>query len=160
MVENGYEDISSDEQPSMEVSPPATDGSSNGSAADPKRAGLGQLMVGGEDSNYFDLAKEMIRAPGNLDEMMARGRYTAQEAAAMVDILTEADQYQQGHIDTSRVVWLKMGFSVGVEGRGREDAIRASIGTQSWKASLQSMGDRIFGNRSQNNGTGQRDGPS
>lgn len=151
-----------EDMPPADFAPEQSNGNSNDSKpGNSNRAGTGDVFVGSEDSGFFELPKELLKASGDFDELMARARVSDKELAAIIDILTEDDQYHRGSIEPSRVAYLKMAGSIGVNGQARDEAIRAHTGGQSWKSNLMNPLDRMFGTRgSQNNGTGQREGPT
>jgi|25_taG_2_1085351.scaffolds.fasta_scaffold04171_2 phosphate starvation-inducible protein PhoH len=158
MAQETFEEMPPDDYPEHQ---PGQNGHSNGNSPVPnsKRAGTGELFVGSEDSGFFELPKELLQASGNFDELMARGRVSDKELAAIIDMLTEDDQYHRGSIEPSRVAYLKLAGSIGVNGQARDEAIRAHTGGQNWKSNLMNPMDKIFGRGPQANGTGQREGP-
>ena len=133
---------------------------SNGTTSG-KRPSTSQLLVGSEGSDFFDLPKELLRGSGDFAELIPKARFNEEEGAAVLRLLTDEDQYEQGYIDTRQMVYLKALMSMCKDGMAREEALRAHTGGQGWKANLGRVANGFVDNfRSQSNGTAQREGPS
>lgn len=161
MVEDNFGPELKAENPQAETAANGS-GSSNGNGdAHGKRAGLSQIMVGSEGSDFFELSKELLRIPGDFSELIPRARFTPQQGAAALRALTDEDQYEDGYIDTRKMVFLAAGFSICQDGLAREEALRAHTGGQGWRASLKGAANNFVDRfRSQGNGTAQREGPA
>jgi len=131
---------------------------SNGAA---KRPSMSQLMVGSEGSDFFDLTKELLRGSENFWELLPKARFNEEEGAAVVRLMMDEDQYEDGYIDGRKLVFNKSLLSMGKDGMAREEALRAHTGGQGWRANLGGMARGFVDHfRSQNNNTAQREGPA
>jgi len=135
--------------------------STNGQAPG-KRPSQSQLLVGPESSGFFNLAEELLRGDADFSKLLPKGKFNAAEGAALLRLLIDEDQYDDGSIDTRQMVYLKVLFSMSEDGRATDNAIRAHRGGQLWQAGLGGMARGLgFGVGSQQtNGTAQRDGPA
>jgi hypothetical protein len=138
----------------------------NGHAPPPalngKRPSTSQLLVGSEGDGYFDLPKELLQGSGDFSVLLAKARFDKQEGAAILRMLVDEDQYEDGSIDARQMVYLKAMVSICEDGKAREEARLAYTGGQGFRAGLGGM-MRGFGfgvGNQQTNGTAQRDGPN
>ena len=136
---------------------PQTNGNSPPPANAGKRAGLKDIMVGSENTQYWDLSQELLKAPGNFADLLPRSRMDKKEIAAMLRIMATTEQYAKGSISIPNTLFFKAAALIGLDGEARQEAIRAR-GTGGF---MNQMGGMVgnFVDRFRSNGVAGREGP-
>ena len=119
------DDLAAYEASQVAAEQPQTNGRSPAPQGAGKRAGLKDIMVGSENTNYWDLSQELLKAPGNFADLLPRSRMDKKEIAAMLRILATRQQYDKGSIDIGTSVFMKVAALIGLDGEARQEAIRA-----------------------------------
>ena len=100
------------------------------------RAGLKEMFVGSEGSDYFDLPKELLEATTDFSKLWARGRLSDSDLSQVNRVLADIERYDRGSTDIRQLVYRKLAGSIGRDGEARKEAIAAQTGGQSWMSSL------------------------
>ena len=149
----------SDDAPEFDAS--AVNGqSANGAQPAGKRPSQSQLLVSESSNTFFNLPEELLKGDADFSKLIPKGDFTPQEGAAMLRLLVDEDQYDDGNIDAHRVVYWKVLFSMAEGGKATSNAIRANGGGQMFRAGLAGVARGFGFGQPQTNGTAQREGPS
>jgi hypothetical protein len=108
----------------------------NGAGQNGQRAGLKEMFVGSEGSDYFDLPKELLEATTDFSKLWARARLSETELSQINRVLADIERYDRGSTDIRQLVYRKLASSIGLNGEARKEAIAAQTGGQSWMSSL------------------------
>lgn len=140
---------------------PSSNGHSPTEAPTGNRPSLSQILVGSESGGYFNLPEELLKGDADFSKLIPKANFTPAEGAAILRLMMDEDQYDDGYIDARQTVYMKSLLSMCENGRATDNAIRANGGGQMYRAGLAGIGRGMgfFNGGQQTNGTAQREGP-